>query len=125
MIMSGWILPDFYEVKCKSCSTFNGHIEVVKRYLDNLKLKDLYLYNKIIDEFHKLKYSPASIGLDDFSVIKLGWMKINNDPINIFFYANKDLEWLAKKYILLGYSPVILEKKLPLIEVNIPSHKLV
>ncbi len=126
MILSGWILPDLYEVKCKSCSTLNGHIEVVKRYLENLKQKNITAYDKIMNEFNQLKLLHTYLSLDDFAVMRLGWIKINNDPINIIFYTEEnELEFLVLKYINFGYFPVVLEKNKTVFTLNIPSEQLI
>ena len=126
MLKSGWILPDFYEVKCKSCSTVNGHIDIVKRYLASLNEKDVALYEKIMYEFYKLKKSQDVLALDDFAVIKLGWIKVNDYPVNILFYArDEDTELMLKRHLDFGYEPVVLEKSLPIVSVYIPSKELI
>jgi len=48
MIMSGWILPDYTEVRCKSYANNKEHIKVVERYLNNLKAAEPKLYSEII-----------------------------------------------------------------------------
>lgn len=126
MIMSGWILPDLYEVKCRSCSTVSGHIEVVKRYLDNLKKIDLRTYDKIVMSFYRESSSLPSLGLDDFAVMQLGWIKINDDPMKAIFYAdNTELEFTIKRYLNVGYYPIILDSYRKQILVDIPSNKLI
>ena len=126
MITSGWILPDIYEIKCKSCSTINGHMEIVSRYLTALKSKDEGLFAKINYELEKMKNSKISIALDDFAVIKLGWIKINDSPIKIIFYTkNNPLEFLTHKYICLGYTLITLEENKPCIDIYIPSKELI
>lgn len=126
MINSGWILPDLYEVKCKSCSTLNGHVEVVKRYLENLKKQDEKSYNKIINAYHKEASSLPSIALDDFAVMQLNWIKINNDPIKIIFYTyNNDLDFIINRYINIGYYPIVLDSNRLCFLVDIPSSKLI
>lgn len=126
MVLSGWILPDLYEVKCSSCSTVNGHIEVVKRYLDNLKEVDLKTYEKIVMAFYRESSSLPSLGLDDFAVVQLGWIKINNEPMKTIFYVNNtELEFTVKRYLNLGYYPIILESYRKQFLVNIPSNKLI
>jgi len=126
MIMSGWILPDLYEVKCRSCSTINGHIEVVKRYLDNLKEMDIKKYDKIVMSFYRESSSLPSLGLDDFAVMQLGWIKINDDPMKAIFYAdNTELEFTIKRYLNIGYYPIVLNSYRKQIFVDIPSNKLI
>lgn len=126
MILSGWILPDLFEIKCKSCSVFNGHIEIVKRYLENLKAKDYYLHLKIMTRFKTLQNTYPYIGLDDFAVKCLGWVKINNNPINIVFIAkSNDLSFYTKKYEKLGYEIVYLDADKHFFKVNIESKELI
>ena len=126
MLMSGWILPDLYEVKCKSCSTFNGHIQVVKHYLENLKQKNYKAYDKTMDIFYKLRNEQPYIELDDFAVICLGWIKVNNDPINIIFYSeNNELEFYVKKYMNFGYTNIVLKRSRFVFKLNIPSEQLI
>lgn len=126
MIASGWILPDLYEIKCKSCSTTNGHIEVVKRYLDNLKKVDLVTYDKIVMAFHRESSGLPSLGLDDFAVIQLGWIKINDDPMKAIFYSdNTELEFTINRYLNAGYYPIVLESYRKQIYVDIPSKELI
>lgn len=126
MIFSGWILPDLYEVKCSSCSTVNGHIEVVKRYLDNLKEVDLKTYEKIAMAFYRESSSLPSLGLDDFAVMQLGWLKINDEPMKAIFYPdNTELEFTIKRYLNIGYYPIVLDSYRKQIEVDVPSKELI
>jgi len=126
MLKSGWILPDMYEISCVSCSTFNGHIEIVKRYLQNLKAKDLISYNKIQNFLRQLQKDKPYLGLDDFAVIYLGWIKINNDPINIIFYTeNHQLEFMIEKYRKFGYTLVTIEMSKFFFTLDIPSRELI
>ena len=126
MIRSGWILPDLYEIKCSSCSTLNGHIEVVKRYLNALKERDIKTYNEITSQFYNDSSSFSALGLDDFAVMRLGWIKINNDPVNIIFYTdNTELSFFVKRYVNIGYTSVILTGNKPIITVDIPSKELI
>ena len=126
MIMSGWILPDLYEVRCHSCSTLNGHIAVVKQYLNALKLKDVKNYNRIITAFEEEASVIPLLGLDDFAVIKLGWIKVNNEPVNILFCTdNCKLDFLIKRYTNLGFSLVVLKESRPTITIDIPSQELI
>ena len=126
MIMSGWILPDMHEVKCVSCSTLSGHIQIVKRYLNKLKERDIILYERIMLAFIKSHDLNRCEALDDFAVTNLGWIKILNEPINILFCSkNNELEFMTDKYIKLGYNLVVLENKAPFFEVDIPSKELI
>lgn len=126
MIMSGWILPDAHEIRCKSCSTINGHISIVQRYLSNLKFRDMSLHNKITDEFVKIVSGNLVIGLDDFAVIKLGWIKVIDRPIRIIFYTKDNpLYFIIQKYENIGFSSVVLEESKPSINVHIPSKELI
>jgi len=126
MLKSGWILPDMYEISCVSCSTFNGHIEIVKRYLQNLKAKDLISYNKIQNFLRQLQKDKPYLVLDDFAVIYLGWIKINNDPINIIFYTeNHQLEFMIEKYRKFGYTLVTIEMSKFFFTLDIPSRELI
>ena len=126
MIISGWILQDLYEVKCKSCSTLNGHIDVVKRYLDNLKLKDRKTYDKIVTAFYNESAKLPTLGLDDFAVMKLGWIKVNNVPMNVIFYIDsEDSELATMRYLRIGYSSVVLDELRPIIPVYIASKELI
>ena len=126
MISSGWILPDLYEIKCNSCSTVNGHIEVVKCYLEKLKLLDLKIYDKIAMAFYRDSSSLSSLALDDFAVIQLGWIKINAEPMKAIFYAdNTELEFIVKRYLNIGYYPIELRTYRKQIVVDIPSNKII
>lgn len=126
MLVSGWILPDLYEVSCKSCSTLNGHIQIVERYLSNLKRKNIATYEKIANMLLKTRLEKPSLNLDDFAVTCLGWIKINNEPMNIVFCTeNRKLDFLIQKYIDFGYSLVILERSTYFLHVCIPSKELI
>ena len=87
MIMSGWILPDMYEVKCESCSRVNGHLAIVKQYLAHLKQIDYNTYAEILNQFYRLRTLKKVLDLEDFAVVKLGWIKVLDSPIKIVFYS--------------------------------------
>jgi len=126
MIRTGWILPDFYEVPCRSCSTLNGHIEVVRRYLEALKKKEVKTHEKIIEAYKQERKKFPSLSLDDFAVQKLGWIKLNNEPMNIIFYSdNCDAELTIRRYINIGYYHILLNNSGKQIYVDIPSNKLI
>lgn len=126
MLISGWILPDLHEVTCKSCSTLNGHIEIVLRYLGNLMVTDEAVYNKVIQTFHDARTVYPHLEVDDFAVMCLGWIKVINYPMKVIFYTRgHKLEFALQKHINWGYTPVILDKIKPYYDVNIPSVKLI
>lgn len=126
MMTSGWILPDFREIKCVSCSSLNGHVDIVKRYLDNLKIVDKRTYDKIVQSFYIESSKVPTLGLDDFAVIKLGWVKVNNVPTKvIFFTEDKETEFIINNYLDFGYYPVCLNAIKPIIQIYTPSHKLI
>ena len=84
MIMSGWILPSGISIKCKSCSTLYGHVEVVKKYLNELKMKNIKEYEKL----HLKSDTP----LDDFALKELEWIKVINYPYKyVFYHGNSNM----------------------------------
>ena len=126
MILSGWILHDLYEVKCSSCSVINGHVQVVRNYLDKLYFCDKETYSKLMQLLDKLKDDCPFLSLDDFAVMAMGWIKINNRPINMVFYSNyNDLDYIIKRYVKIGYEAVVLQGCSQTIQSNIPSYKLI
>lgn len=126
MIMSGWILPDMHEVKCLSCSGTNGHLKIVKEYLSKLREKDYSCYTEVLYEYYKLRTCKKVLDLEDFAVIKLGWIKIINSPIKIVFYSPETpMDLLIERYANLGYSPIVTKEKQIIINVRIPSHELI
>jgi len=126
MIMSGWILPDMYHVECKSCSHLKAHTQIVKRYLDNLKEKDFACYSEIMQEFFKLRTRKKVFDLEDFAVLKLGWIKIIDHPIKVVFYSNESpLELLIDRYKNLGYTTISCYEKQSIINICIPSQELI
>ncbi len=126
MIMSGWILPDVYSVECKSCSQAKAHTQIVKRYLDNLKLKDYNCYKEIMQEFFKLRTRRKIIDLEDFAVMKLGWIKVIDFPIKIVFYSPESpIELLIERYKKIGYTTISTFDRQSIINVCIPSQELI
>ena len=126
MIMSGWILPDMNEIKCSSCSNSHCHLEIVKKYLANLKRRDETIYKEIMNEFYRLRSCKKVLDLEDFAVIKLGWFKVLNCPIRIVFYSpNSPLEILKCRYNKLGYSTIEMDEKQSVIHIHIPSQELI
>ena len=126
MIMSGWILPDVYNVECKSCSQTKAHTQIVKKYLDNLKHKDYYCYKQIMEDFFKLRTQRKIIDLEDFAVIKLGWIKIIDFPIKVvFFSAESPIELLVQRYVKLGYTAISTFDRQSIINVAVPSQELI
>jgi len=126
MIISGWILPDMYEVKCDSYSTTNGHKGVVKRYLSKLKNKDYKCYVEIIHDFLKLRTRKKVLDIEDFAVVKLGWIKVINSPIKVIFYSPESpMELLVKRYSNIGYFPIPIDEKQSIINIFIPSKELI
>lgn len=126
MIMSGWILPDMYNVACSSCSHSKEHTKIVKQYLDNLKLKDYNCYKEIMQDFFKLRTGRKIIDLEDFAVIKLGWIKIINNPIKIVFYSPESpMELLIERYKKIGYTSISTFDRQNIIHVCIPSQELI
>ncbi len=126
MIMSGWILPDMFEVKCISCDNLCGHKEVVKRYLLKLKERDTERFSEIMKEYFKLRTQKKVLDLEDFAVIKLGWIKVINFPIKIVFYSlESPTEFLVKSYEKIGYSLIPINERASIIYIPIPSQELI
>ena len=126
MIMSGWILPDLYEVKCLSCSSTNGHLEVVKEYLRNLKKRDHITYQEIMQQYYKARNAKRVLDLEDFAVLKLGWIKVINTPIKVIFYSPESpVELVIKRYEKVGYYPIRMDERQVIISVPIPSNELI
>ena len=84
MIYSGWILPNYIQIKCASYSNNKEHILVVKKFLDNLKLLEPGMYNTVISSANDMNITS----LDDIAVIILGWIKVNDAPEKIIYYLN-------------------------------------
>ena len=126
MIMSGWILPDMYEVKCESCSITNNHLDVIKKYLCTLKSKDFTHYTEIMHEFYKLRARRKITDLEDFAVVKLGWIKVINAPIRVIFYSPESpMELLVARYRKLNYTTIPLDERHSIIHIPIPSNTLI
>lgn len=126
MIMSGWILPDMYNVECKSCTHSKAHTQIVKKYLDNLKLKDYNCYKEMMQEFFKLRAGRKIIDLEDFAVMKLGWIKVLDHPIKIVFYSSESpVELLIERYKKIGYTTIATFDRQSIINVCIPSQELI
>ena len=126
MIMSGWILPDMYEVKCMSYSHSKEHLEIVQKYLEGLKRKNYTVYSEIMHEYYKLRTRRRIIDLEDFAVIKLGWIKVINSPIKLVFYSPESpMELLIRRYSKLGYTVIPIEEKISVYNVFIPSSELI
>lgn len=126
MIMSGWILPDMYEVKCLSCSHNKEHLRIVETYLYNLKGKDHKCYLEILHEYFKLKSCKKVLDLEDFAVIKLGWIKIINSPIKVVFYSPESpMDLLVKRYTAIGFSSIAMDEKQNIINIYTPSKELI
>ena len=123
MILSGWILPDLYEIQCASCYSKKRHIQIVKRYLDKLKEKDFSTFEKITDLLNEKKHFLSAI--DDFAVIYLGWVKLIDLPEPFFFVAeNSPLSFMTSRYEKLGYNITVLDSSIPLITPNISSKEI-
>lgn len=126
MIMSGWILPDMHNVECKSCSDSKAHSQIVKKYLANLKVRDCRCYEEIICEFYKLRSQRKIIDLEDFAVMKLGWIKVLNNPIKIVFYSPESpIELLINRYRKLGYTTISTFDRQSIINICIASQELI
>lgn len=126
MIVSGWVLPDMYEVKCDSCSSFKAHLRIVKDYLAKLRIQDFNLYTEIMQEFFKLRLRRNVLDLEDFVVIKLGWIKVLNYPIKIIFYSPASpIAFLKTDYSKLGYTIIPVDDNRSIIHIDIPSNKLI
>ena len=126
MIMSGWILPDMYGVECISCSHSKAHLQIVNKYLENLKSKDYPCYKEIMNEFFKLRTQRKVIDLEDFAVMKLGWVKIMDHPIKIIFYSPESpIEFLIHRYAKLGYTTISTFDKQSIINIYISSQELI
>lgn len=110
MLLSGWILSDLTEIYCSSCSTQNGHIKVIKDYLNSLKFEDPYLYNKITSDYENFKIRKE-VSIDDYFVYNLNWIKINDKPIRIvFIYEYNPNMFITTKYLNFGYEIIMLKK---------------
>ena len=119
MILSGWILPDYKEIRCKSYASNQEHIQIVKNYLDNLKQIEPRIYEAIFSESKKLNIPKDS--LDDIAVKILGWTKVNNEPIKVIFYLSGYLfDNVVIRYINLGYT-LIPSYNAPTIRISNPS----
>ena len=126
MIMSGWILPDMYKIECKSCSSSNAHKQIVEKYLYNLKHKDYRSYKEIMQEFFKLRTGRKIIDIEDFAVMKLGWIKIINYPIKVVFYSPESpIELLIERYKKIGYTTISTFDRQSIINICIPSQELI
>lgn len=107
MIMSGWILPDYTEVRCKSYANSKDHIKIVERYLYNLNQVEPHLYTQIMKMSEKMQIPKDA--LDDVAVKILGWTKVNNEPTKTIYYASGCLfENIIIRYINFGFSLVPL-----------------
>jgi len=119
MIMSGWILPDYTGVRCKSYANNKEHIRIVEKYLNNLKVAEPRIYEEIIEISKKMDLSQDK--LDDLAVKVLGWTKVNNEPIKIVYYLSGSLfENVIIRYINLGFTIVPIYHLAP-IKINRPS----
>ena len=126
MIMSGWILPDMYEVKCESCSRVNNHLDIIKKYLCALKSRDSIHYTEIMHEFYRLRARRKITDLEDFAVVKLGWIKVINAPIRVVFYSPESpMELLVERYRRLNYTTISLDERFSIIHTSIPSNELI
>jgi len=119
MIMSGWILPDYTEVRCKSYANNKEHIKVVERYLNNLKAAEPKLYSEIIKISQMMKL--PSTALDDIAVNVLGWTKVNDKPFKTIYYLSGTLfENMIIRYINLGYNLVPIYR-MPAVKIPRPN----
>lgn len=110
MIFSGFILPDYTEIYTKSCSTLNGHIALVKRFLTNLEKYNFKEFEKLKPTIRKLETIYGNVALDDFVVTTLGWIKLIDKPYKFIFYPNLPYaDLIVLRYEKLGYSPIKLE----------------
>lgn len=117
MIMSGWILPDYTEVRCKSCSNNKEHIRIVDSYLTHLKSVEPQLYNEII-RIAKSQNIPSD-ALDDIAVKVLGWIKVNDVPFKTIYYLSGYLfENFIVQYINLGFTLIPIYYNPPIIIPN-------
>ena len=123
MILSGWILPDLYEIQCASYYSKKGHIQIVTRYLDALKKHDYDTYQKVYGLINGNTHISTS--LDDFAVMRLGWVKLVDLPEPFLFVAaNSPSYFMRSRYEKLGYNIMVLDNTLPLIEPNISSEEI-
>lgn len=110
MIFSGFILPDYTEAYCKSCSVVYGHIALVHRFISNLEKYSNNEYLKILPYLNQMKEKYGKVHLDDFAVTYLGWIKLNDRPYKFMYLPNLDYtEFFKSKYENLGYTIVNLE----------------
>lgn len=112
MIFSGFILPDYTEASCKSCSVVYGHIALVHRFISNLEKYNNTEYLKILPYLNQMKEKYGKIYLDDFAVTYLGWIKLNDVPYKFMYLPNLEYaSFFKNKYESLGYTTVNLECK--------------
>lgn len=122
MIFSGWILPDFYEIKCVSCSGSKEHIQIVEKYLANLKVKDYYTFNKVMYSLYK----NCTLSLDDFAVQALNWIKIIDKPNRYIYYQdNEDNCLMLQKYERLGFLLTPVKQIRTTFDIKIKSYELI
>ena len=126
MIMSGWILPDSHTVECKTCSVSRNHLEVVRTYFANLKKRDYACYESVMLDFFELRAQKKVSDIEEFAIIKLGWIKIIDQPIKAIFYSSQSpLEVLNKSYLRLGYHSIPIFQNENIINICVPSETLI
>lgn len=119
MIMSGWILPDYTKVRCRSYANNKEHIQIVEKYLKNIQISEPHIYQEIVTASEKLNIPKDA--LDDIAVKVLGWTKVNNEPMKLIFYLSGFLfENIIIRYINLGYTIVPIYHS-PVIRIPNPS----
>ena len=125
MILSGWILPDMYEVGCVSLSGSKEHIIIVEKYLSNLKYKDFRTYNTVISKLDDFNHTYNTICLDDFAIIYLGWIKlIYPYPKCIIYSYNEYTSYILNKYDKLGYTKLYISSTTTPVKISIPSKEI-
>jgi len=126
MIMSGWILPDSHTVECKTCSITRKHLEVVRTYFSNLKNKDYSCYESVMLEFFKLRTQKKVSDIEEFAIVKLGWIKIVDQPIKVIFYSSESpLEIISELYSNFGYHLIPISQGESIINICVPSEILI
>ncbi len=126
MIMSGWILPDSHAVECKTCSVSRNHLEIVRIYFANLKQKDYSCYESVMLEFFKLRTQKKVSDIEEFAIVKLGWVKIIDQPIKAIFYSSESpLEIISQSYSQFGYHPIPIYHDESIINICVPSEILI
>ena len=125
MIVSGWILPDYYEAYCPSASGLKDHVKVVIKYLARLQDEDIRAYELVSNMISRYKEKRDFV-YDDFAIYCLGWIKLNNNPYRRITCCGWEFQMPAIiKYTNIGfdYSQMLRDDQTYL-KINIDSRLL-